>query len=580
MPILCKARVVGLVSFLIFANSMLVPLSARERSKSKNASDLPESSEITAMIDRIIANEKQVEQRINGLSPRVETYIQYDRPDREVGDVATKDEYFLGRLETDSRHSKANPVPKEVTLIPDGSFFDWVPRPGMLVQHLQARNFGVQALVVDYRNFDRQHYLFEPVRWEYLGDVRCLAIDVHPRSKPSKGAFKGRIWVEDHNYAIVRLNGTRLSPSRFSFYIHFDCWRQNLQPGVWLPVYMYTQEADMGKRLRFKSETRLWGYNLTVHPEQQAWTNILVEAERPVVDSSEQKSDLSPVESVRRLTMDAERNVLDRLEKAGLVAPPGPVDKVLETVVNNLRVTNHLDNLPPVQCRVMLTSNLESFSLAYTIVVSRGLLDVLPDEPSLAMILAHELGHLTLGQKMDTKYAFNDRLQVSDEHLLKTLDLARDREDEDAADNKGMEFLKNSPYKDNLGQAGLFLRSAAIAAPNVPRLFGAHLGNGLTEGGALVRMATLTNSAPQLSTHSLDQIAALPMGSRVQVNAWDGTVTFTTRKAVPLADVSEKLPFRVTPVIPFLHEYEETLKNEMSSAGAAGGTSPAVPSKQ
>lgn len=580
MPMLRTARLAGLIPFLIFASSVLAPLSARERSKNQNADNLPESSEVSSMIDRIIANEKQVEQKINGLSPRVETYIQYDRPDREVGDVAMKDDYFLGRLATDSRPSKNNQEPKEVTFISDGSLFDWLPRPGMLREHLQVRNFGVQALVVDYRNFDRKHYVFEPVRWEYLGDVRCLAIDVHPRGKPGKGAFKGRIWVEDHNYAIVRLNGTRLSPSRFSFYIHFDCWRQNLQPGVWLPVYMYSQEADLGRRLRFKSETRLWGYNLSVHPEQQAWTNILVESQKPVVDNSEQKSDLSPVESVRQLTMDAERNVLDRLEKAGLVAPPGPVDKVLETVVNNLRVTNHLDNLPPIQCRVMLTSNLESFSLAYTIVVSRGLLDVLPDESSLAMILAHELGHMTLGQKMDTKYAFNDRLQVSDEHLLRTLDLARDREDEDAADAKGMEFLKNSPYKNNLGQAGLFLRAAAIAAPNVPHLFGAHLGNGLTEGGALVRMATLTNSAPQLSTQSLDQIAALPMGSRVQVNAWDGTVAFTKRKAVPLADVSEKLPFRVTPVIPYLHEYDESQKNEMSSAGASDGTSTAVPSKQ
>ena len=52
------------------------------------------------------------------------------------------------------------------------------------------------------------------------------------------------------------------------------------------------------------------------------------------------------------------------------------------------------------------------------------------------------------------------------------------------ADAKGIEFLKNSPYKDKLGQAGLFLRAAAVAAPHVPLLFGAHLGNGLTEGSS------------------------------------------------------------------------------------------------
>ena len=403
------------------------------------------------------------------------------KPDPELGDVPTKDAYFLGRLKFDARSDQA----KEVSFIPDPPPAGCAvvsPLTGCHDPHLRLDDFAVEPLVVDENNFDRKHYTFEPVRWEYLGDVRCLAIDVHPRDHAGTGAFEGRIWVEDHDYAIVRLNGTRINPPRWDFYVHFDCWRENLQPGVWLPVYIYSQESDLGKRLRYKAETRLWGYDLTARHQQQEWTNILVDAPAPVRDSSEAASDLSPVESQRQLTMDAEHNVLDRLEKARLIAPPGPVDKVLETVVNNLRVTNHLDNLPPVHCRVMLTSSLESFSLAYTIVLSRGLIDVLPDEASLAMVLAHELAHIALGHKLDAKYAFNDRLQVSDEELLASLDLARDRKDEAAADAKGIEFLKNSPYKDKLGQAGLFLRAAVDAAPHAPHLFGAHLGNGLTEG--------------------------------------------------------------------------------------------------
>jgi len=47
----------------------------------------------------------------------------------------------------------------------------------------------------------------------------------------------------------------------------------------------------------------------------------------------------------------------------------------------------------------MMTSSLESFSLAYTIILSRGLIDVLPDEASLAMVLSHELAHIALGQQ-------------------------------------------------------------------------------------------------------------------------------------------------------------------------------------
>ena len=73
----------------------------------------------------------------------------------------------------------------------------------------------------------------------------------------------------------------------------------------------------------------------------------------------------------------AEDNVVDRLERLGLLAPQGEVDKVLETVVNNLEVTNNLDIQPEIRCRVLLTSTLESFTIGHTIVFSRGMIDVL-----------------------------------------------------------------------------------------------------------------------------------------------------------------------------------------------------------
>jgi len=167
------------------------------------------------------------------------------------------------------------------------------------------------------------------------------------------------------------------------------------------------------------------------------------------------------------------------------------------------------------------------------------------------MILAHEVAHIAMGQKVDTKFAFNDRLQVSDENLLASLDVARSGTDEAAADAKGIELLKNSPYKDKLVQAGLFIQLATAVAPHVSHLLGTHLGNGLTEG-KMIRMDALAGGAPTLSPRKIDQIAALPLGSRVQVNAWDGAVSFTTRKVAPIVDASEKLPFRVTPTIPYL----------------------------
>ncbi len=551
-----NGRITWLLLALVFATPVLLISAGSERSNPPKTNEQPEPTAITSIVYRIIANEWQVRSKLAEFTPRVETYLQYYQPDPELGDVATEDSYFLGRLKfTKDASSQASESAFTAEARPEGLLRrpeGLLRRPEMLKSHIRLDGFATEALVVDENNFDRQHYSFDPVRWEYLGDIRCLVLDVHPRDSKAQGAFLGRIWVEDHDYAIVRMNGTRINPpTKRTFYLHFDCWRENLQPGLWLPVYIYSQESDHGKQLRFKAETRFWGYDLTARRQQQEWTNILVDAPAPVRDNSEVASDMSPVEAQRQWTMDAEHNVLDRLEKARLIAPPGPVDKVLVTVVNNLIVTNHLESLPPVHCRVMLTSTLESFSLAYTIVISRGLIDVLPDESSLAMILAHEVAHISMGQKVDTKFAFNDRLQVSDEDLLASLDVARSSTDEAAADAKGIELLKNSPYKDKLVQAGLFIQQATAVAPHVSHLLGTHLGNGLTEG-KMIRMDALAGGAPTLSPRKIDQIAALPLGSRVQVNAWDGAVSFTTRKVAPIVDASEKMPFRVTPTMPYL----------------------------
>ena len=551
-------RTAWVLSLVVLATPMMMLAIGHGKKKPVKkdvaADEQQASPEVASIINQVIASENLYSVKLMGFSPRIETYVQYYQPDNELGDVVTNDAVFLGRLKFEGEA-------REISFVPSATP-DWfrrhTPNPTRVLgskPHLQLDAFAMEALMVDGHHFDRKHYTFDPVRWEFLGDVRCLAINVHPRQNEETGAFQGRIWVEDHDFAVVRMNGTRIRPATGNFYVHFDCWRENLQPGEWLPVYVYSQETDLGKDLRYKSETRLWGYDLNAHHSQQEWTSIQVDAPAPIRDSSEHNADLSPVESVRHINMEAEQNVLDRLERARLIAPAGPVDKVLATVVNNLRVTNHLDGLPPVQCRVMMTSTLESFSLAYTIILSRGLIDVLPDEASLAMVLSHELAHIALGHKLDPKFAFNDRLIVSDEELLSHLDFSRPQTDEVAADAKGIEFLRNSPYQNNLAQAGLFLRAATEAAPHVPRMFGAHMGNGLTQDNKAIRMSALTGAAPELKARSVDQISALPLGSRLQVNAWDGSVAFTDRKAVALVDAGEKMPFHVAPVIPYLTTY-------------------------
>src|SRR6266481_4758034 len=344
------------------------------------------------VIDRVITNENRATQQIKQYSPLVEMYIQNLKPDKELGYAPAGDKYFLGRADfskgvslvslTDT-NSKGKKIFGSI-----GNFFSFA---------LQFVPDGfLQMIFLDTNGFDKQHYKFDYVRREFLGEVRCLVFDVTPQAKSGKGRFLGRIWVEDQDYNIVRFNGAYSGSGHTSWWFHFDSWRTNVQPGLWLPSFVYSEEKDvhynLSKKLDFKAQTRLWGYNLGHASQEQELSKILVET--PVQDDTKTANDLTPVQAQRSWDRQAEDNVIDRLERIGLIAPKGEVDKVLETVVNNLEVTNNIDIDPEVHCRVMTTTTLESFTLGHTIVLSRGLVDVLPDEASLATMLAHELGHV------------------------------------------------------------------------------------------------------------------------------------------------------------------------------------------
>jgi len=508
-----------------------------------------EAAVIALIADRIVAREKQMMKDLQKYSPRAETYLQEFRIDRELGPVVSDDKYFIGRMKFGKR-------PESTTFHPETGFISrFLSDLHNQIVPLYGVRFRLSTpgILMD-ENFDRKHYVFAFVRREFLGDVRCIVLDVSPRRRGRTGLFKGRIWVEDQDYSIVRFNGTHMPTSRMDFEAHEDSWRQNLQPGLWLPVYVYSEESDLKigrKALRLRAQTWLWGYKLSSTQRQEELTKVLVDAPEPVHDP-DASQDLSPVESQRRWEREAEDNVLERLEKAGLVAPVGPVDNVLATVANNLAVTNNLNTVGDLRCRAMLTSPLESFTVGHTLILSRGLIDVLPDEPSLAMVLAHEIGHILTGGQMNTKYAFNDTLSMPDELLMSAMKLRSNEKDEEAADKKGVELLRNSPYKDKLGAAGLFLKALSDQAATAPSLLGAQLGNKLVPGKHLMRMAELMNVAPQLQPHRLDQIAALPLGSRIKVDAWSGQADLIKSKPVALVAAREKMPFQIVHLYPYL----------------------------
>ncbi len=283
---------------------------------------------------------------------------------------------------------------------------------------------------------------------------------------------------------------------------------------------------------------------------------MLVEASTPVRDQTENANDYSPVQAERSWNRQAEVNVTDRLERQGLLAPYGEVDKVLETVVNNLELTNNLDIEPEVRCRILMTSTLESFTMGHTIVLSRGLVDVLPDEASLAAILAHELAHVVLRHGLDTQFAFISHVRFDEKETFRHFDFARTPEEEQAAKQKATELLKNSPYKEKSGTAQLFLQALKGRSKEIPNLISPHLGDRVSTSWAVasaVFSAQPSDEKPEVTEKpAANSIAALPLGGRVKVDPWNDELRMLKSKPVGMVAETEKMPFQITPFVFYL----------------------------
>jgi hypothetical protein len=528
------------------------PTASPSAAPSQNSGSLPPAAlTLNDVLDRVVQREHLFMAQMRHMHPMVETYLQDLKNDSEGNAVPAKDQYFLGRLDM----SDGSEAPEDVSFVGQPGFGHRMLTKLTGVYSLHYLPMGFAQMVVLDSDFQKKFYNFTFVRREFLGEVRCLVIDVQPKPGQKVSRFMGRIWVEDQDYNVVRFNGSYYPQPKVNFFFHFDSWRLNMRPGTWLPAYVYTEESNLKtgltKALHFKAQTRLWGYDLKALNKNEEFTQILIDSPQSINDQSAAAADATPVVAERMWERQAEENAVDRLQKIGLLAPSGEVDKILATVVNNLLVTNNIDLQGDVRCRVLLTSPLESFTIGHTIVVSRGLLDVLPDEASLAMVLAHELSHIVLGHHFDTKLAFNDKLFFPDEESFQRLDFKRSSADEEAADTKGLELLKNSPYKDKLGNAGLFLKALQLKGPDLPHLIRPHLGNSFAASKS-VRMATLLDTAPALDAKRLDQIAALPLGGRIKVDPWTDQVELSKAKPVTLVLAREKMEFEITPFFPHL----------------------------
>ena len=590
-----KETVAGLSLVLLLATTLPVHAAPSIFSKKK---EIVTGKKLTpaqsALIDKALIREKDIVKVVKERAPLVETYIQNMKTDPVMRQVPDSDQHFLGRVEFgkvigDNEYKegpKANQKSSKLGFFKNSVGF-LGGLGGSLHLQYQADGFVRMVLIDSTGTFDKQHYNFFFVRNDFLGTIPTAVFDVQP-IKNEAGRFFGRIWIETGNGNIVRYNGDLAgSEENYKEFFHFDSWRTNVQPNLWLPTSVYIEESDPKSQtstLKFKAINHVWGYVLKVPVTTAENTSIEIPN---TTDTSQEASDLSPLAAQRAFTKQAEDNVVERLFQAGLLDAPSDFDKTLEALANNILAYNNIAVTSPIRVRTLLTEPLESLSVGNTIILSKSLIDTTAVVTSdgaqqtgnLNTLLAFQIAHILTGHKLDTKYAFNDRLLFPDNSAFKRIPMHHTEADNMEAAKKTVDLLNAKELADSGKYFGLYLqqlqqRLKSLRALNEPMI-----------GDALVKsdtdqsfwLAALLPKAEKLDIKNLKQQGAVPLSSFLRFDPWTDQVITMHTAFEPILSASDKMPFEVTPVYIKLAYYKAPVEPQAVPADAATAAAAPAP---
>ena len=501
------------------------------------ASKQPSSgADHASLATRVFDREHETIQYLSTLRPVVETYIQAtDHEGRPTG----ADVYFLGQWDVGAvlRSDLTHRVVPHVSLIAGqkersiGSKFGdrYTFHPDDLTQ----------MFFVDSAYFTSDYYSLSFEKEEMLGGVQCAVFDVAPLPAGALGRVEGKIWVEADSASIVRIHGRFTGEAnRQDGNPEFDSWRWKAPSGFWIPNYLYsestaTNPADSLPLLRMRMTIELWGYG---HDRQFA-----------------ERSDSPHLHARKSDSVPGEAKVVHWLDQNALLAKHGTADEAVCAIARRLIEVSQVPQ-QRVNCRVLLTSPFESFAAGQTLVVSRGLLDLMPDEAALAAVISHDIAHILLGYSDPPAVnATGDIFQQG--RVPRAMKFHSNPAHERAVRDLAVALLQKSPYGGTLDRLNEFV---AAVRNNDGKLLRAPFGGQIS--AEIVSLATV------ICPVSRANAGALSLGSRMEVDPWDGEAWFgKTYRGVP----SRTYPLGIAAKIPALQR--EIASSERLQPGRGSG---------
>jgi hypothetical protein len=134
-----------------------------------------------------------------------------------------------------------------------------------------------------------------------------------------------------------------------------------------------------------------------------------------------------------------------------------------------------------------------------------------------------------------------------------------------------------------MNNAAMFFQALQTRQKEIPNLISAHLGNRVPNlpnlGSAPVAAPVETAAAGDAKAAGAPKLAALPIGGRVKMDPWSDKLEMLKSKPVGVLAEREKMPFEVTPFMPYLTRFgaENAKPIAASAQQAPDGTAIADP---
>ena len=260
----------------------------------------------------------------------------------------------------------------------------------------------------------------------------------------------------------------------------------------------------------------------------------------------------------------------------------------MQTLATNILAYNKVPFTGKIRVRTLLTEPLESLAVGNTIILSKSLIDTTavfnakdPNQQTgnLNAVLAFQLAHILSGHKLDTKYAFNDRLLFPDNAAFQRIPMHHSDADNTEAAKKAIDLLANADLiaaeGDSSKYFSLYLQQLQQRSKSLKALTTPMIGDGLTksETDTTFWLAAFLPKGDKLDVKNNDQQGAVPLSSYLRFDPWTDQVITLHAAMEPILNPSDKMPFEVTPVYLKLSYYKPPV--DAAPAPPAATTAPA-----